>query len=157
MEGTVEKVSITPSTQPGWSDMVKILVAGIWYDVPGKAPRPAVGAAISFEAEQNQKGYWKARNIILTGMTQPTAPKAPTPTAATQQPQQQDPKDARISRQWAINAAIELVKTIYENPVRGDILKEAFILHRLATDPGYWERQRQILNPPDPDEGANDE
>ena len=67
MEGTVEKVSITPSTQPGWSDMVKILVAGIWYDVPGKAPRPAVGAAISFEAEQNQKGYWKARNIILTG------------------------------------------------------------------------------------------
>jgi hypothetical protein len=136
MQGTVEAVSIKEGK---YGRMLGIKLGEIWYDVTKGSETPVKGDRVTFDAEQNEKGFWKARNLKVGGNGSSASTSA-------------SDRDDRITKEWAINAATALLAGKIS---RADVLKEAFIFHRLATDPAAWEKQKQILA--SFDEGENDE
>lgn len=142
MQGTVEYVN---SRETNYGTMFAYKIGGINYSIGKNKPTANKGDLIAFEATQNAKGYWDAKNVQVLGRTAATqaaaTPQAAgavgsTPRAVARTYMDDERKQGIISKQAARNSAIAATK----------ILQEAGYLPDVAKGKTKGDQSQSILN-----------
>lgn len=118
IKGVYEGVSIKKGFKKNgdpWT-LYTVLVDGKKYGYGFTMPKAAVGDVVTFEAEQNDKGYWDIdpKTFKATGETRPAQQSASNNAPNAQQtsglatPYNSDPRQQSIEAQVLIKCAVEL-------------------------------------------------